>query len=67
MKSLFNFLFCIVSLLLITLNFSCTRPENSPPLPGAPPADTPANAAYLIENDWMQLENGLAEREAAPG
>jgi len=66
-KSLFNFLFCIVSLLLITLNFSCTRPENSPPLPDAPPADTPANAAYLIENDWMQLENGLTEREAAPG
>ena len=67
MNSIFNFRFCIVSLLLIILNLSCTLSENSPPLPDAPPADTPANAAYLIENDWIQLENGHTEREAAPG
>ena len=36
-------------------------------MPAALSADTPENATYLIENDWIQLENGLAEWQAAPG
>ena len=67
MNSLFKFRFFIVSLLLIGLNLSCAQPGNSPLPQGVPPADTPANGVYFIENDPVQLENGLAEMEAAPG
>jgi hypothetical protein len=30
-------------------------------------ANSPASASYLLENDWIQLENGRAEWQAAPG
>jgi hypothetical protein len=66
-NSLFKFRFFIASLLLFGLNLSCAQPGNSPLPQGVPPADTPANGVYFIENDPVQLENGLAEMEAAPG
>ena len=67
MSRLPNFRFYIVSLLIICLNFSCTVQKSNSTLPTALSADTPVNAAYFIENETVQLENGLAEREAAPG
>ncbi|MBW2506191.1 MAG: hypothetical protein JRD19_03875, partial [Deltaproteobacteria bacterium] len=41
--------------------------KNNITLTSALPANTPVNAAYYIENEPVQLVNGLAEREAAPG
>jgi len=66
-KLLFKFRFCFASLLIICLNFSCAVQKSDSTLTSALPADTPVNAAYFIENETVQLENGLAEREAAPG
>jgi len=62
-----NFRFYIVSLLIICLNFSCAVQKSNSILTSALPADTPANGTYSIENEWIHLENGLAEMEAAPG
>jgi len=67
MRSLPNFEFYIVSLLIICLNFSCAVQKSNSTLTSALSADTPLNAAYFIENELVQLESGLAEREAAPG
>ena len=61
------FRFYIASLLIICLNFSCAVHKSNSVLTPAPPADTPVNAAYIIENETVQLQNGQAEREAAPG
>jgi hypothetical protein len=47
-------------------SLSYAETKYSPLVPEALPADTPENAAYLIENNWIQLENGLAESQAAP-
>ena len=63
---LFSIRFSLVSLLLIGLNLSCSLCKHSPSPPDALPADSPANASYFVENEWVQLDNGLAEREAAP-
>ena len=60
------FRFYIASLLIICLNFSCAVQKSNITLTSALPADTPQNAAYIIENETVQLENGLAEGEAAP-
>ncbi len=67
MINLLKFLFGIVSFLLISFNLSCARSGNNPPPHGVPFADTPDNGVYVIENVPVQLENGLAEMEAAPG
>jgi hypothetical protein len=66
-KRIFYFRVIVTGLLLIGLNFSCARPGSDSLRPDFLPADTPANAAFLIENDWLQLENGRIEREVAPG
>jgi len=57
----------IVSLLLFGGGLSCTKFENESPVPDTLIALSPASASYLLENDWIQLENGLAEWQAAPG
>jgi hypothetical protein len=57
----------IISLLLIAGILSCAKLEGGPSQPDPLPGNSPANASYLIENDWIQLENGRAEWQAAPG
>jgi hypothetical protein len=66
-KRIFHFKVIVTGCLLLGLNLSCSRLDTKPQLPDIVPADTPANAAFLIENDWLQLQNGNLEREAAPG
>jgi len=65
--SRFIFRLLVISLLLFSGIFSCAKsPSNSlPPTPLA--ADSPANGAYLIEKNWLQLQNGRFEQQAAPG
>ena len=67
MNSILYFQVIIVSLLLFGGGLSCAKPESGSPGPGASIADTPANASYIIENDRVQLDNGRAEWQAAPG
>jgi len=57
----------IVSLLLFGGGLSCTMSKNGPPGPDTLVANSPANASYLIENNRVQLQNGRAEWQAAPG
>jgi len=64
---LLYFQIIIVSLLLIAGILSCAKLEVGPPQPDSLPGNSPANASYLIENDWIQLENGRAVWQAAPG
>ena len=57
----------LVGLLLLSGMLSCAKFESTPSETAALPANTPAYASYLIENDWIQLDNGFAEWPAAPG
>ncbi len=57
----------VVSLLLFGGGLSCAKLESRSPGPDALSANSPASASYLLENDWIQLENGRAEWQAAPG
>jgi len=66
-NSIVYFQVIIVSLLLFGGGLSCAKPESGSPGPGALIADTPANASYIIGNDRVQLDNGRAEWQAAPG
>jgi len=63
---LLNIRVIVAGLLLSGLVLSCTRPKSGLMRPGAFAAASPANASYFIENDWVQLENGKAEWQAAP-
>jgi len=63
----FYFRFIVAGFLLLGAMLSCAQPGGISPGPDTPAADTPANASYLLENNWIQLENGRAEWQAAPG
>ena len=67
MSGMADFRFYIVILLIICLNFSCAGQKSNSTPTSALPADTPENGTYFIANEWIPLENGLAEMEAAPG
>ena len=67
MNNLFNFRVTVAVLLLSGVTLSCARSESGSPLPDVSTVNSPANASYLIEKDWIQLENGHAEWQAAPG
>lgn len=67
MNSIVYFQVIVVSLLLFGGGLSCAKLESRSPGPDALSANSPASASYLLENDWIQLENGRAEWQAAPG
>ena len=67
MNSIVYFQVIAVSLLLFGGGLSCAKLESRSPGPDALSANSPASASYLFENDWIQLENGRAEWQAAPG
>jgi len=64
---LLKFRFGIINILLIGFTLACARSGNNSSQHGVPFADSPANAVYVIENKPVQLKNGLAEMETAPG
>lgn len=66
MNNLFNFRVIVAVLLLSGVTLSYARSESGSPLPDVSTVNSPANASYLIEKDWIQLENGHAEWQAAP-
>ena len=57
----------VMSLLMFVSTVSCAGPEGISPGPDTLAGDTPANASYYLENNWVTLENGRAEWQAAPG
>ena len=67
MNSRVYFQVIAVSLLLFGGGLSCAKLENRSPGPDTLSANSPASASYLLENDWIQLKNGRAEWQAAPG
>ncbi len=67
MNSLFNFRMILISFLLLAGGLSCAGVKDRSTGPNALPGKNPATTAYLIQNEWIQLENGRAEWPAAPG
>ena len=55
----------IVSFLLFGGGLSCAKIESGSPRPA--PLNSPASASYLLANNRIQLEDGQAEWQAAPG
>jgi len=66
-NSIVYFQVIVVSLLLFGGGLSCAKLESRSPGSDALSANSPASASYLLENDWIQLENGRAEWQASPG
>lgn len=67
MHPMFKFRLTVAGLLLLTFTLSCAGQKNHITGPDPLPGNSPANASYRIENNWIQLENGRAQKPAAPG
>ena len=65
-KNLLNSTIITACFLILSAGIACVRTEYNLDKPANLAANTPKNAVYRIENEWMQLENGLAEHPAAP-
>jgi hypothetical protein len=60
--------FRIAGFLILTVGvLSCAGLNERSSLPDAILAESPANSSYLIDNERIELENGLKEWQAAPG
>lgn len=67
MQGLSDYRLIIISFLLLGCILSCAGRKTDSPKAHALSANSPANASYLIEKQWIKLENGRAEQQAAPG
>ena len=66
MYNLFSFRL-LISLLVLGVTLSCAKPQNNLSWQEPSASSSPAEAAYLFDNNWIRLENGRAEWQAAPG